>query len=281
MYSFQGKLYPSLAKVPSDYLKPFVDSQPLIETFRYENHKLLFWEAHYFRLMASMRVLRMEIPLQFTMEYLQGVIFDLLQAKGEKEKMGKIELKVVRSIPPNQISPISSTIFTISSTAIESNFCYREEHLPIDLYKDHYITAGLYSSLESAHHQWREMAWVYVHENQFCEGIVLNQNKEIVESLLGAIFLVKGNQITTPSTAQGCRKSVYRSQCIEVIQQISDLDVKEESISPFALQKADELFVLNGVSEIVSVPKYRKKKFTNSVTKRIATAFIDRINKLS
>ena len=34
----------------------------LFETIKTLNGKILFWEDHYFRLMASMRILRMEIP---------------------------------------------------------------------------------------------------------------------------------------------------------------------------------------------------------------------------
>ena len=34
----------------------------LFETLRAVNGKLFFWEDHYFRLMASMRILRMDIP---------------------------------------------------------------------------------------------------------------------------------------------------------------------------------------------------------------------------
>jgi branched-chain amino acid aminotransferase len=39
------------------------------------NSKILFLEDHYFRLMASMRVVRMEIPMNFTMEYLEEQSF--------------------------------------------------------------------------------------------------------------------------------------------------------------------------------------------------------------
>ena len=38
----------------------------LFETIKTLNGKILFWEDHYFRLMASMRILRMEIPMEFT-----------------------------------------------------------------------------------------------------------------------------------------------------------------------------------------------------------------------
>ncbi len=43
------------------------------------NGKILFWEDHYFRLMASMRIMRMEIPMNFTMEFLEAQILETLE----------------------------------------------------------------------------------------------------------------------------------------------------------------------------------------------------------
>ena len=44
--------------------------------------KIYFWEDHYFRLMASMRILRMEIPMNFTQEYLEKQILATIEANG-------------------------------------------------------------------------------------------------------------------------------------------------------------------------------------------------------
>ena len=43
----------------------------VFETLRVSAGKIFFWEDHYFRLMASMRILRMEIPMNFTLEFLE------------------------------------------------------------------------------------------------------------------------------------------------------------------------------------------------------------------
>ena len=50
----------------------------LFETIKTLNGKILFWEDHYFRLMASMRILRIEIPMTFTPEFLESQILELL-----------------------------------------------------------------------------------------------------------------------------------------------------------------------------------------------------------
>jgi branched-chain amino acid aminotransferase len=45
------------------------------ETVKIVNSKILFLEDHYFRLMSSMRVVRMEILMNFTMEYFETITF--------------------------------------------------------------------------------------------------------------------------------------------------------------------------------------------------------------
>jgi hypothetical protein len=46
------------------------------------------------------------------------------------------------------------------------------------------------------------------------------------------------------------------------LNKIEGIQVKETSISPFDLQKADELFLTNVISGIQPITKYRKKVFT-------------------
>jgi branched-chain amino acid aminotransferase len=66
----------------------------LFETLRVLNTKILFWEDHYFRLMSSMRILRMEIPMEFTMEFLEKEILTTI----EINKLSKDSVIVIFNI---------------------------------------------------------------------------------------------------------------------------------------------------------------------------------------
>ena len=46
----------------------------LFETLRIHKGKICFWESHYFRLMSSMRILRMDIPLDWSPDKLASEI---------------------------------------------------------------------------------------------------------------------------------------------------------------------------------------------------------------
>ena len=66
MINSNGNLVSSSDAGLSFYNRGFYYGDALFETVKVVGNKLLFWEDHYFRLMASMRLLRMEIPMTFT-----------------------------------------------------------------------------------------------------------------------------------------------------------------------------------------------------------------------
>ncbi|HBC03597.1 MAG TPA: aminotransferase class IV, partial [Aequorivita sp.] len=70
-----------------------------------------------------------------------------------------------------------------------------------------------------------------------------------------------------PPLLDGCLNGILRKQLISIINTTPELGLREASISPFELQKADEIFITNTIQGIVSVTKYRKKEFVNSTAK--------------
>ena len=50
---------------------------------------------------------------------------------------------------------------------------------------------------------------------------------------------------------------------------MENIEIIEKSISPFDLQKADELFISNVITGIQSITKYRKKEFTSEFSKEV------------
>ena len=60
-----------------------------------------------------------------------------------------------------------------------------------------------------------------------------------------------------------------RKQILELLPTLKEYTFEEESISPFELQKADELFLTNVITGIQSISKYRKKTYTSEVAKKL------------
>ena len=62
MINYNGELKDPSWEGISPFNRGILYGDGVFETIKAVNGKLLFWEDHYFRLMASMRILRMEIP---------------------------------------------------------------------------------------------------------------------------------------------------------------------------------------------------------------------------
>jgi len=237
----------------------------LFETIKASHGKLLFWEEHYFRLMASMRIMRMEIPMRFTMEYLEAQITNTLQANNLSQSSARVKL-IVNRVEGGLYSPDNNTIeFIINTNGIDSDF-YLIDHsaYEVDLYKDYYISPSLLSTLKTNNKALNVLGSIYAKENKLQNCLVLNTNKHVVEALNGNLFLVKGQIIKTPPLSDGCLKGIMRKQIIGIIDLMPEYTLEETSISPFELQKADALFITNVISGIQSITKYKKKNFTSS-----------------
>ena len=234
----------------------------LFETIKVMGTNILFWEDHYFRLMASMRILRMEIPMTFTMEYLEKQIVETVIANGLDAATSKVRLLVHREEGGLYRPETNSIGFIITAEALENaHYLLNEGPYLVDLFKNYYVSADLLSTLKTNNKILNVVGSIYAKDNDFDNCLILNTSKNVVEALNGNIFLLKENVVKTPPLADGCLKGIMRKQVIDIIKTMPELSLLEEPISPFELQKADELFITNVVQGIQPVTQYRKKNF--------------------
>jgi len=247
----------------------------LFETIKILSGKPLFFEDHYFRLMASMRILRMEIPMNFTIEFLENEIIKTLNANTLLNSSAKVKINIHRNEGGLYLPMTNDISYIISCQSLtEDIFSINEESYEVDLFKDYYISPSLLSTLKTNNKALNVVASIYAKENNLDNCLILNTNKNVVEALNGNIFIVKNNRIKTPPLIDGCLKGVMRKQVVEILQSIPEYSFEEVSISPFELQKADELFLTNVIVGIQPISKYRKKDFTNEISKML----IQRLN---
>lgn len=238
----------------------------LFETLRIVGNKILFWEDHYFRLMESMRILRMEIPMNFTMEFLEEEVLNALKAN--ELTNARVRFTIYRGNGGLYLPDTNEVEYVISANSLESPFyLLSDSTYEVDLYKDFYINKGLLSTLKTNNKIINVLGSIYAKENDLDNCLLVNEDKGVVEALNGNIFLVKGNTIKTPPITDGCLKGILRKQLIEVLEKTPNYELKEESISPFEIQKADEFFITNVIRGIVPITKYRKKQFETTVAR--------------
>lgn len=242
----------------------------LFETLRYVNGDLFFWEDHYFRLMASMRILRMEIPMAFTMEFLEEEIKGTVRENNLESAAVRVRLTVFRNEGGKYRPKTNDVSYLLEVEELESPFyLIHDETYEVELYKDHYLNKDMLSNLKTTNKILNVVASVYAQENGYNNCLLINTDKQVVEAINGNLFLVKGGHVKTPPLNDGCLDGIIRKKLMEIISKTDGLELLEESISPFELQKADELFITNSIEGIRPISKYRKKEYANALAKNL------------
>ena len=239
----------------------------LFETLKIENSKIIFSEDHYFRLMASMRMLRMEIPLNFTMEFFES---ELLKTAAENNlKNARVRLTVFRK-DGGLYNPDSNQIDYLIAASPLINLV--KETYSVDIFKDYYLNSDILSTIKTTNKITNVLASIYASENGFDNCILVNERKHVVEAINGNIFMVKGNSIKTPSITEGCITGIIRKKIIEIVSKSERYTLEEAEISPFDLQKADEIFITNSIVGVQPITQYKKYSFSTKISKELALA---------
>ena len=244
MINFNGTIVSEDANILTQN-RAFLYGDAVFETVKIMNNKILFLEDHYFRLMSSMRVVRMEIPMNFTMEYLEEQILSLV-AKNQVLNSSRARITVYRNDGGYYLPQNNSVSFLIHSIALENTlYSIEKKQYEVDLYKDFYITKQLLSSIKTTNKIINITGSIFANENGLDNCLLLNDSKNVVEALQGNIFMLLGSKLVTPPVSEGCLNGVMRKQILSLAKKLGNLEVVEEVISPFDLQKADELFITN------------------------------------
>lgn len=251
--------------------RAFLYGDAVFETVKILDNKILFLEDHYFRLMASMRILRMEIPMDFTMEFFENELIS--KAKAENiETSARARITVYRKDGGYYLPENNNIDYLISVSETEQPL-YQIEKLnyEVDIYKDFYVSKQLLSTLKTTNRLINSIGSIYANENDLDNCILLNEEKSVVEVLNGNIFMLKDGILSTPPIADGCINGIMRKQILALAKTIETIEVRETTISPFDLQKADELFITNIIKGIQPITKYRKKEFETNLSNLLLT----------
>jgi len=265
MLNFNGELLVGKNLQLFCQIRGFKYGDALFETIKSTKSKLIFWEDHYFRLMSSMRILRMKIPMAFTLEYLEHEILKTISTHHEVP-FYRIRLSVFRK-DGGFYTPISNEVDFLIEVS-ELNYQTKSTY-SVDVYKDFYNYSGLLSTIKTTNRMLNTLASIYAKENGLDNCVLINENKGVVEVANGNIFILTGNIVKTPAITEGCIRGIIRKKVIEIIKKNPEYMIEETNISHFEIQKADEVFITNAIIGIQPVTDYKKKTFGTSFSEKI------------
>ncbi len=271
MINNNGELKAAAAPLFSAQNRAFLYGDAVFETIRYGQGHLHFWEDHYFRLMAAMRIFRMAIPMAFTPEFLEQECVRVVEAQAVKAPSWRLRLSVYRADGGTYLPTNTEVAYLIEAKPLFDEHYVAKKEYKVELFKDYYVQKSMLSNLKSTNRALNVIGSVFMKEQGFDNGILVNDSKEVVEFINGNIFVFDGQVLRTPPISSGCLEGVMRKQLIRLAK-TEGINCVEETISPFDLQQVDEIFVSNSILGIQAVSHFRRTDYQNTQSSALLNA---------
>lgn len=235
-------------------------------TFFVRNSELIMAEECYFFLMSSMRKMRMNIPLTYTLDFFQQLFSENVIETGVENAF--IDFMVYRNqdILPLQKSEVDF-VFNIFPT---NDVLSLQKTVKIDLTKEIHINNNLLSNIRT-HCPENVYAKIYAEENDLQDLILLNPNKRIARTIYGNILLLQDKYIRIPKQSEGAYISPLLENFITFVHKNNLAFVEPDEMIGFETQKADEILIISDEIGLSTVSQIRNKSFGNE-------KFIEMIN---
>ena len=241
--------------------RAFLSGDAVKVSFFIRNGNLIMDEECYFFLMASMRKMRLDIPLSYTLEFFQSLFTkELIDGKGIKNAI--INFQVFRN-PDGITLSKSSVSYFYEVTEKEDVLAVHERVLELDLIKEINVNNNLLSNIR-VHSPENIYGAIYAQENDLDDVILLNPNKRIARTTAGNLLFLEGDVIKVPKQTEGAYISPLMESFVTFLHKNNLADIQELEIIAFESQKAEEILLISDEKGIFSVGKIRNKTFGNT-----------------
>lgn len=277
MINLNGALQSATSPLFSVHNRGFLYGDAVFETLRFGQNQLHFWEDHYFRLMSAMRVFRMNIPMTFTPEFLEQECIRVVEAQSSTSSSWRIRLSVFRNDGGVYLPASRDVSYVIEAKPLDEKTYTSKERYNVELFKDYYVQKSMLSNLKSNNKALNVIGSIFMQEQGFDNGILVNDDKEVVEFLNGNLFVVDGDVLRTPPLTSGCLDGIMRKQVMRLAKKLN-ISCVEEKISPFDLQQVQEVFMTNSITGIQPVSSYRRTDYQSTIALQLQYALNESVS---
>jgi branched-chain amino acid aminotransferase len=241
--------------------RAFLYGDALFENIHVFATEAQFLEYHFNRMINGTKLLFMEIPPWLTMGYLAQLITQMLN-RNRIFGGGCIRLTLYRDGGRMLTPEGNQTSFVMESLPLSHDYyVLNEKGLVADVCMDYHIPSGPLAGIKTTASLLYILAAIYCARNHLDDAVLLNDAGHVAASVRSNIFLVKDSSLFTPGLKEGCIPGVMR----EVILKFSsDAGIRindQISLTPAALEDADEIFFTNAIEGIRWVGALRHRRY--------------------
>ena len=240
----------------------------LFETCLVENKKILFWINHFDRLNRGCKQLKItkvdesvwlsDVKKALSLCSYDRCVVKLILSRGESQRgyRFKDDIKPVRAV----------IILELQKAALNNSFS-------LEYCQSGYDSNPKLAGIKHCNRLEQVLARAGLKSD---EGIMLDENCNVISVTQGNIYAIHGNTLITPKLDK-CGVEGTRRAVILDLAKLLGIKVKVEALSVEKLGQADEVFISNSIIGIQSISQIGEISFGESpITKKIKDAFTEK-----
>ena len=241
----------------------------LFETCVVENKKILFWVNHFARLNRGCEQLKIskvdesvwlsDVKKALSLCSYDRCVVKLILSRGESLRgYGfKDDIKPVRAV----------IVSELQKTTLNNSFC-------LEYCQSGYDSNPKLAGIKHCNRLEQVLARAGLKSD---EGIMLDENHNVISVTQGNIYAIHGNTLITPKLDK-CGVEGTRRAVILDLAKLLGIKVKVDTLSVKELGQADEVFISNSIIGIQSISQIGDISFSeNLITKKIKDAFTEKM----
>jgi len=241
----------------------------LFETCVVENKKILFWVNHFARLNRGCEQLKIskvdesvwlsDVKKALSLCSYDRCVVKLILSRGESLRgYGfKDDIKLVRAV----------IVSELQKATLNKSFC-------LEYCQSGYDSNPKLAGIKHCNRLEQVLARAGLKSD---EGIMLDENHNVISVTQGNIFAILGNKLITPKLDKCGVEGTRRSVILDLTKHLG-IKVKVEVLSVEKLGQADEVFISNSIIGIQSISQIGDIGLGESpITKKIKDAFTEKM----
>jgi branched-chain amino acid aminotransferase len=270
---YNGQMIPADTPIISANNRGLRFGDGLFETIKVLEGKMPLFHLHMERLNKGLAVLNMQLPENYTPDYISQVILELCN-RNSIAGTARVRLTVVRGNGTLFATEDLYASIIIQAEPLASDYLvFNETGLTIDVCPGIQKSCDQLSNLKSNNYLPYVMAAQYARQHQLNDCLLLNAHNRICDGTIANVFRIHQNSIYTPPLSEGGVAGVMRQYLLTELPK-AGYTVHEKICTPEELETANEVFLTNALFGIRWVAKFRNKIYSNELVRVLHKQFI-------
>jgi len=266
MINYNGNILSAKEPIFASDNRSFRYGDGIFESIRVINGNIQLFDLHYARLISGCQLMKLKIAKEWTFDFFKNKINALLK-ENETAENARVRLTVFRGTGGYYEPTNTKAEYLIEADPWKGKgYALNEKGVLVDIYTDMEKTTSLFSTYKTNNSLIYVLASIHKKEHKLDDCFLINSKNRVIEAIDSNIFLVKGGEISTPPTTEGCVAGVMREYLLKVMDE-NNITYHQTPITLEDLFTAEEIFLTNSISGVQWVKTYKVKNYELGIAK--------------